>query len=606
MRWFLTLRHLPLVLAGVAMALGAPTLNLGLQGDDHLLRAALIRPSPVPEAARTPIDLFAFFPGGEGEIRGAIDAGRLPWWTARTFRATFLRPVSGFTHWLDFRLWPAHPWAMHLQSLLWFGAAVATAAVRYRRLLRPVWFAGLAALLFAVDDAHGLPAAWLSNRNALIASLFGLLALLAHDRWRRGGWRAGAVGAPLAFLIGLLAGEIALATAAYLVAYALFVDEDRWGRRLASLLPAGAVGAAWWVVYRTQGYGVDGSAMYIDPGAQPAEYAHAVLERAPLLLLGQWALPPDFLLALSQPAARASWWAACGVVVGIAALLLPLLRRDRTARFFALGMVLSLLPVCATFPSDRLLFLAGFGGMGLLAQLLAAVGERAAWLPHSLAWRVPARAAWAVLLVFHVLIAPLVLVGASARVRSFGEVIQRAASSLPADPPVREQWVLIVNTPTAFVSIWGPLIQRLQERPGAARSLVLGSGIHRIEILRLDERSIRIRPEGGFLALPGAPRPGHEAAQPAFDMRYMFPLFDRLYRDASPMRRGERIELTGVTVEIEAVTADGRPAAATFRFDRSLADSSLRWLQWRHGVYVPFALPAVGEPVTLPPVTLAL
>ena len=53
--------------------------------------------------------------------------------------------------------------------------------------------------------------------------------------------------------------------------------------------------------------------------------------------------------------------------------------------------------------------------------------------------------------------------------------------------------------------------------------------------------------------------------------------------DASPMRLGERIELTGVTVEITAVTADGRPAEATFRFASSLDDKSLIWLEWRKG-----------------------
>jgi len=77
---------------------------------------------------------------------------------------------------------------MHLQSLLWFAGAVVAAAVFYRRLLLPVWVAGLAALLFAIDDAHGMPAVWLANRNASIGVFFGLVALIAHDGWRRDGW----------------------------------------------------------------------------------------------------------------------------------------------------------------------------------------------------------------------------------------------------------------------------------------------------------------------------------------------------------------------------------------------------------------------------------
>lgn len=56
-----------------------------------------------------------------------------------------------------------------------------------------------------------------------------------------------------------------------------------------------------------------------------------------------------------------------------------------------------------------------------------------------------------------------------------------------------------------------------------------------------------------------------------------------------------------MTVEITALTSDGRPAEATFRFAKRLEDPGLRWLEWRGGVYASFALPAVGETVTLPP-----
>jgi len=120
---------------------------------------------------------------------------------------------------------------MHLHSLAWLGAVVVVATLFYRRMFAAAWIAGLAALLFAVDDAHGFPAVWLANRNALIGVFFGLLTLIAHDRWRRDGWWMGAVLAPLAFLLGLLSKESAVATGAYLVAYALFLDRGRWAAR---------------------------------------------------------------------------------------------------------------------------------------------------------------------------------------------------------------------------------------------------------------------------------------------------------------------------------------------------------------------------------------
>ena len=206
-RRFLTARFLPLYLAAMATALTAQALTLGLYADDHFLRLVLLDPPVREEWSRTPVDLFAFLNGDEERIRRAVAEGTLPWWTHPRLRLAFLRPVTGFTHWLDFRQWPAHPWLMHLQSLVWLAAAVAAAALLYRRLLRadragawrwPPWLAGLAALLYAVDDAHGMPATWLANRNALIGALFALTALAAHDRWRRDGWRPGVAVAPVA------------------------------------------------------------------------------------------------------------------------------------------------------------------------------------------------------------------------------------------------------------------------------------------------------------------------------------------------------------------------------------------------------------------------
>jgi hypothetical protein len=596
--------RLPLFLAIIAVLLCIPSLWLGFQWDDHYIRLVLMRPAPIPEWERSPLELFSFYPGDGEFTLTAMDRGTAPWWTKLELHLAFFRPLTGITHWIDFRLWPGHPWVMHLHSLLWFGAAIAVAGLMYRRLLLPPWVAGLAALFFAIDDAHGMPAVWIANRNACIGALFGFVALIAHDRWRRHGWRPGRVAAPLALLLGLLAGEIALATVAYLVAYALFLDRDRWLGRLGSLVPSGLVCIGWWFGYRWLGYGAGGSAMYVDPGASPLEFARAAVERAPLLFFGQWALPSQYYLLLSQRATEVMWLVAVGLVAAIGFLLWPLIRRDRMARFFAFGMIFSLLPACATLPGDRLLFLAGFGGMGLLAQFVAGVRGRAEWLPRFPVWRVLAHGAVWVLLVIHLVFAPVLLLRASAHVKALGDVIERAADSLPADPAVVDQQLLIVNTPSTFISAYGVLIQFLDGRPTAPRIMTLGSSIHPIGVSRPAENLLVVRPEGGFLAPRGSPVPGQEAEQPPFDYRYMFPVFDPLYRDATPMQEGERIELTGLTVEIMTVTEDGRPHEVAFRFDRSLDDPSLRWLEWDDGVYVPFVLPPVGESVTLPAVTV--
>jgi len=599
-------RHLAWHLSALAMGVCASALWLGWQTDDHIHRAALTRQPQFEELARSPAELFTFFRGDEQANRRAVALGHQPWWADEGLRLAFFRPVAGLTHWLDYRLWPLSPWLMHLHSLVWFGAAVAAAAFLYRRMFPSAGVAGLAALLFAVDDAHGMPAVWLANRNATLGAFFGLLALIAHDRWRRDGRRTGAVLAPLALLLGLLSNEGVVACGGYLAAYALFLDRGTRLGRLRSLAPCAVIVAVWWLAYKAGGYGAAGSGVYIDPGSSPGPFVRAVVARAPLLLCGQWAFASDLHLLMSPQVARVMWLAAWGLLAVLAAALFPLVRRDSVARFWTVGMLLAVLPACATFPSDRLLFFVGVGGMGLLAQFVAAVLGRADWLPARAGWRLPARALCAVLLFVHLVAAPLALTQAAGTVRVFGDVLARAAGSLPSDPAVRSQTVVIVNTPTYFVSLFGPLIQALNGKPFPAHTLVLGSGVTPIEVRRIDEHTLVVRPEGCFLAAPGSLRPGDGSDPPAFDVRYMLPLFDRLFRGDRPMKVGQRIELMGAIVEITAITEDGRPAEAAFRFATALEDPSLRWLQWENGVYAPFVLPAVGEGLRLPAVTVPL
>jgi hypothetical protein len=590
--------RLPLLLAGAALLLGAPSVGVGLKADDYFLKLALSDPPIAPEWSRSPALLFAFF-RDEAAVRSAIGQGAVPWWTSPELRLAFFRPLAGLTHWLDFRLWPDAPWLMHAHSLAWFAALAAVAASLYRRVLGAGLVAGVAALAYTLDDAHASPAAWIANRNALLGTVFGLLALLAHDRWRREGWARGRILAPLFVGMGLLGGEIALAAFAYLLAYALFLERGSWAARLASLVPCGLVGLAWTVAYRALGFGAGGSAMYVDPGGDPAAFGRALAERAPGLLMGLWTLPSQLGLVLSEPAARTYRVAACALAVLLGVLLVPLLRQEARARFFALGMGLSLVPAAATFPHDRLLPFAAFGAAGLVAQLLAGLWVGAAWRPASAAWRVLAEGLGVVLALFHFVLAPLLVLRAPADLRLLGGLLETAAASLPAEAVVAGQDVIVVHTPAAFLSIQGLPIRALSGQPVPRRLLVMGSGRGGATVERPAREALRVRPEGGFLFPRGRALPGEAGSAPAFAPRYLLSVFDSLYRDDPMMPLGTRITLPGLAVEVTRLTADGRPAEATFTFDRDLDHPSLRWLRWEDGRYVSFVVPAAGSRVEL-------
>ncbi len=70
---------------------------------------------------------------------------------------------------------------------------------------------------------------------------------------------------------------------------------------------------------------------------------------------------------------------------------------------------------------------------------------------------------------------------------------------------------------------------------------------------------------------------------------------DRVFRnERRPMADGQEVKLTGMTARVTVLTADRRPAVATFRFDEPLESPSYVWLCYRGTSYEPFVPPSVG------------
>jgi hypothetical protein len=387
----------------LAVALAAPSLTAGLTADDWLQQLiARGQQARLPGLPSSRLDLFSFAGHAVGGNLASMDVGMFPWWADPACKLAFFRPLTSLTHLLDWTWWPDSPWAMHLHNLVWFALALWAVSRFYRRFSVDPFVAGLATLLYAVDDAHGPALGWIANRNAMVALAVALPSVIAHDRWRRDGWRPGRWLGPAVLGVGLFAGEAALATTAYLGAYALHLDRGRLRERLWALAPYVAVVIAWRAVYVALGYGTFGSGIYFDPGSDPRAFAAALPSRALHLLAGQLALPwSDFATLWPYVSARAvqkSLLVAATAVAAVAALLWPLVRRDATARFYATGALLALVPVCSTFPADRLLWFVGVGAMGVVATWLAA------W-PRGLVGRAGAVA----LVLVHVVLAPPLL-----------------------------------------------------------------------------------------------------------------------------------------------------------------------------------------------------
>ena len=606
--------HIGLVPPLLAVLLTLPSLRVGLVGDDLYHRVALGGSgrffSPFVHGHG---DMFRFFDGDAGRTRQQMDVGFIPWWTYPEIRGAFWRPMTVLTHQLDYLLWPDSPALMHLQSVLWYGVLAAAAGWLYRRLIPVAWVAALAALLYAIDDAHGMPVGFLANRNSPICTLLGVLTLYAHDVWRRNGSRRAACAGPLLLLLALLAKEEGVAVCAYLAAYTLFLDRGTFWRRAATLVPYAAVVLGWRVTWSQLGYGVAHIGLYVDPLHEPWLFARGVVERVPYLLLGQWALPPaeTYLLGnLIGPAVvRGLWWVGTSLMLLLAVLFAPLLRREPVARFWALGMLLSLVPMCATAPADRMLFFPGLGAMGLLALWLGSIR-----LPHAAGLsvrrkrglapsqsslpppkahpsevpvpscgglmvqrlqRVGVATAVAGLLLVHVLIAPLALpVRAAYPVGP--PIVDQFYLRAPLDEHVEQQTVVLVNPPIFMCVVFAMADREARGLPVPHGIRFLASGWQPVELRRLDDRTLIVHPADGFIT----------------------ELFERLFRDErNPMRVGQRVDLSGVTVEVTQIADHWRPAEAAFRFAVPLEDDSLRWLAWSDGQFQPFTPPSIGETI---------
>jgi hypothetical protein len=524
--------------------------------------------------------MFNFFDGNPERISELMDYGFLPWWTYDKIKGAFWRPLASITHWLDYILWPETPALMHLQSILWYGALVIAVAFLYRRFIAAPLIASLAALLFAIDDAHGMPVGFLANRNALMATLFGALTIIAHDKWRRNNWRLGIFAGPLLLIASLLSAEAGISTCAYLASYMLFIDCGAWRKRIAAMVPYIAVVIVWRFLWTHLGYGMENMGVYIDPLSEPLSFLSAVKDRAPFLLLGQLVFPPSEITMIIHPKYSLLLWRIALVFIVIwAVIMVPLLRRDRTTRFWAAGMFLSIIPICATFPHNRLLTFVGIGAMGFVAQFIFTVFSKTQHRPKSIIWRVLAVVLAVIFIFVHLIISPLALPVKAAYPMMPKKFIEKFTINEPIVNSAKNQDLIIVNPPIAFVVMTSPILWESDVRLIPCRLRVLTSSLLRpVKIYRPDSNTLVIQPEYGYYPW----------------------VFDALFRDKKhPFSVGDRVKLTGMTVEILELTGDNRPAKAAFTFSVPLEDPSLRWLQYKDGSFVPFTPPDVGENVVL-------
>lgn len=562
--------RLPGLLAAASVLLCLPALWAGFNVDDWMQQAVLAGLDPLGEA-RSPVwDFFAFADGEPERTRRLVEQGLFPWWAPPELSLRFMRPVTALTHIVDHRIAPGAAWFAHAHSLLWLLALVWLAGRLYRRFLGALPVAGLAALLFAVDASHGFPVGWIANRNALIAATAGVVVLLLHDRHCREGWRPGAVLAPLALAVGLLAGEAAIATVGWLVAYALCIDPRSRIARAVSLVPALLVVAGWRAAYSAGDFGARGQGLYIDPVADPAGFLAELPARLVALFADQLlGLPSLWVSFVEPPVARIAVAVAALALAALVIVAARALRGHPTAAFWALGTLASAVPVCATFPASRLLTFVALGA----APLVALFAERA------LAIRGPTRALALGLLVLHGAIAALALPARTWGMRAVsGLLVDPCDRIVPDAPDIAGKTVVFVNA--NGLCLHSLVYRRLVEgRARPAAMAMLGHAIYALELRGLDAHTVELRIPAGMTSTPT----------------------DLLFQPRGRLKIGDVVELEGMRVTVVSTTAAGHVDRIRARFERPLDDPDHIWIASRALTLRRITPPAPGEVLALPP-----
>jgi hypothetical protein len=262
-------------------------------------------------------------------------------------------------------------------------------------------------------------------------------------------------------------------------------------------------------------------------------------------------------------------------LVALSVALVPLLRRDRVARFWTLGMVIALVPAASTYPHNRQLLFPSLGAMGLVAQLwhLYAIELKGAVLTQ---WSRFSGGFGAVVLFNHMILSPIYAPIAACSI-IFTRPLMRAAEKVGDELVGRD--AVFMTAPDYFAVKLVQLGRRIERKPLPRRWRALSFGPEPVTVTRIDDRTLALDYQGGILTTP----------------------FMELYRDRRlKMAPGDTVSLAGLDITVTGVTSDGRANRAEFKFDTPLEDPMFVFYYWTDQEFRRFAPPPVGGHTSLP------
>lgn len=599
-------KTLPFFFGFVVLLLTFPTVHLGFDSDDFVHLEKILyqfgNPGSLHHFLNTIKNLFVFVT--PEEVNNAFSADSHIWWAEKDIKIAFFRPLSSFSHWVDGYMWPGWPFLMHLQNVILFALIVVFVGRLYFKLLNPLWLAGIAGCIFAIDDAHADAVKWIASRNSLWAFLFGILCILSHHNWRMEGYSRSRFFSYFWFGMSLLSAEGGVCTAAYLFAHALFIDREPGLSRFRCLWFYILLGFVYVRTISYFGYGAASNELYVDPNQEPLRFIKNVITFIPILLLGQLAWPdPRYFRYCSEDLMISFWMSALLICLFLIGVMIPLIKKDQISRFWLTGMILSLIPVCGMgIPSERLLLFSSLGSAGLLSMLLVYLFGQSIDYSKGKLHRGICFVLLSSFLFIHSFYAPIALFlesNSPSRRQVLAEIVNPDNSSAE----IQSKDLVIVNAPSTFFLWYHNPISKVRNKPFPQRIRVLAPGYGDIKITRKDANTLIVLANHGFFPPFNKETTSNDGQNPAFHPVFVLQWLERtagFNKDRLPLK--SIIELPDVSIEITGVTDLGPPSKAQFVFKVPLESSTFHWLQWDWNIwkFKKFQLPSIGQEITIP------
>ena len=484
----------------------------------------------------------------------------LAWWISADFTWAFWRPLSELSHYIDYVWMKDYPILMHTHSVVIFLLITVSLKKLFSKICNTPQEAKLSTIIFALSGCHAMVITWLSNRSALLALLFGILALIIHIQTQK---------KPLYYIasitfvcLALLSAEMGISIGFLLFSYAIFLDKRGWRRGFISITPYLVPALGWIYIYTSNNMGVSALGedwFYLDPLADPKLFLTELLIRIPVITFSQLTpIPAEIIYSLKphlrQPVIFLSY---------LFLLLLPYTFKNTSMSkqfyFFYFSGLMSIIPIAASHPQDRNLVFVSLSFAGLIALFIIHLladhkntrSDKRKMLYKSLA---------SLLIVLHLFLSPILLPIMSFIPKSMGDQALRRALSFDEINYTKKESVVIFGGDALSLAYLTPTL------------LVAGKTLPKSiwNITQPDDR-YTVTPISEYELLIKADT-------------QMFVNSLKILQDITlPFSSGQTIKLTGLSIHIVSIGDNGFPQQLLLTFDDKLSD--IHFVEWHHNRY---------------------